>query len=137
MAYLFDTNAISEVFRRRPNATFVAWLGTVGPEEQFTSTVVVGELLAGARASGSPAVWLERYEEDVIRRMTVLPFDLECARVYGEVRAGLRKAGTPIGEPDTLIAATAMRHGLTVVTANARHFEKVRGLAVKDFRPGV
>lgn len=136
MACLFDTNAISEVFRRKPSASFIGWLGTLRRSEQFTSTVVVGELLAGTLASRDPQVWLERYEKDVITRLTVLPFDLECARLYGEIRARLRGAGTPIGDPDTFIAATAVRHGLTVVKAKVRHFERVSGLSVRTFTPG-
>lgn len=134
--YLFDTNAISELFRRSPNAAYVEWLSSVPREEQFTSTVVVAELLAGACSSKTPALWLERYEKDVIGRVTVLPFDMDCARVYGTIRAALKAKGTPIGEPDTLIAATACTHGLTVVTANARHFERIEGLRLRTFVPG-
>ncbi len=136
MAFLFDTNAISEVFRRRPNPDFVKWLQQVPREDQFTSTIVVGELLAGARSSAQPDVWLQRNEGDIIGRLSILPFDLECAHQYGIVRAQLRRMGAPIGEPDTLIAATALRHSLTVVTANARHFQRIQGLEVREFRPG-
>ena len=48
MSFLFDTNAISETLRRRPNLGFVDWLDSLPPEYQFTSIVVVGELFAGA-----------------------------------------------------------------------------------------
>lgn len=136
MAYLFDTNAISEVFRRKPNPDYVAWLRDLPRELQYTSVIVVGELLAGARGAYNPTLWLERYERDVISRLTVLAFDLECARVYGEVRSRLRAQGQPIGEADGLIAATALCHGLVVVTANTRHFERVEGLSTRPFTPG-
>lgn len=136
MGYLFDTNAFSELFRRRPNGAYVEWLRSVPREDQYTSSIVVAELLAGACSSPTAARWLERYEDDIIRRVTVLPFDLDCARVYGKVRAALRREGTPIGEPDTLIAATALAYGLTVVTANARHFARINGLFLRIFEPG-
>ena len=134
--YLFDTNAFSELLRRRPNPDFVAWLAKLPREQQFTSTVVVAELLAGAHASAEPERWLVRCEGDILQRVTILPFDIACARTFGVVFAQLRAAGTPIGTADAQIAATALHHGLVVVTANARHFDLVHGLEVRAFTPG-
>ena len=136
MAFLFDTNAISELFRRRPNQEFVNWLFTLPRDQQFTSAVVCGELLAGARGTSNPDLWLGRYRTQVFSRITILPFDVACAEKYGEVRAALRAAGTPIGEPDTLIGATALAHDLTVVSANVKHFKRIPGLEVRPFSPG-
>lgn len=53
---------------------------------------------------------------------TLVPFDAACAEAYGVIRSELRRAGTPVGEIDTLIAATAIAHGATIVTHNPRHF---------------
>lgn len=130
-AYLFDTSALSEVLRPRPDDEYVAWLSRLPREEQFTSTVVVGELFCGAMRSRASAKWLRRVEEEILPTVTALPFDLECAREYGRVRAELMDAGTPIGDADAMIAATALRHGLEVVTANVRHFRAVAGLALR------
>jgi predicted nucleic acid-binding protein len=61
VAFLFDTDAISEVLKRRPLPAYVAWLRTVPRVEQFTSAVVIGELFKGAYRSpdvawrGAPA----------------------------------------------------------------------------------
>jgi len=77
-----------------------------------------------------------RIERHVLPAMTVLPFEGECARVFGKVRALLRKAGTPIDDMDGMIAGTAVLHGLTIVTANVSHFERVPGLEVRPFSPG-
>jgi predicted nucleic acid-binding protein len=135
-AYLFDTTAISETLRARPNTRFVDWLGRLDRDRQFTSAVVVGELYAGAFRSAAPERWLRRIDEAVLHALTVLPFDVAVARTYGEVQARLLRGGTPIGEADTQIAATALAHGLTLVAANPRHFGRVTGLALEVFAPG-
>jgi tRNA(fMet)-specific endonuclease VapC len=68
--------------------------------------------------------------------MTTLDFDLDCARRYGWIHAQLARSGKPIGDIDTQIAATALRHDLTVVTANVRHFENVPDLELHAFTAG-
>lgn len=136
MAFLFDTNAISEILRRHPNPELVRWLSTLPRDQQFTSAIVCGELLSGARGTQHPSLWLRRYRTQVFPRLTILPFDFACAEAYGDVRAQLRASGRPIGEPDTLIAATALAHGLTIVTANVKHFARIPGLELRPFRPG-
>jgi len=143
VAYLFDTNAISEVFRRRPNAEYVQWLLEVPREEQYTSAVVVGELYVAAFQQAGPASrspvrdkWLRRIEERVVPAMTVLPFDLAVALEYGRLRAHLLSRGREVGSIDMQIAATALLYDLTVVTANGRHFRQAPKLRVKEFRPG-
>lgn len=134
--YLFDTNAIAEVVRRRPNPDYVAWLGTVPREAQHTSILVIGELCVSIAGSSAPEKWRALVDEQVLPRLTILEVDLESARRYGRVRAALSAQGTPIGDMDAWIAATALRFGLTVVTANRRHFERVEGLAIHSFTPG-
>jgi predicted nucleic acid-binding protein len=136
VAYLFDTNAISEVFRPRPNAELIDWLDGLPREDQHTSTVVIAELYEAAYRSPAREKWLTRIQESVRPTMTVLAFDLACAHEFGRLQAQLKDAGTPIGDVDTLIAATALRHGLTVVTADDRHFRRVPGLQLRTFTPG-
>lgn len=128
MAYLFDTDAISETLKPKPAAAYVAWLQTVPRQEQFTSAVTVGELFKGAYRSPTPEKWLRRIEAFVLPAVTVLPYDLDIARVYGQVRAELEAAGKMPGEADLQIAATALFHDLVIVTGNVRHFERIRGL---------
>ena len=136
MAFLFDTNAISEVFRSRPNRGFCDWLEGLPREEQFTSIVVIAELYGAAFRAPNQDRWQERIEQGVLNAMTVLAFDLPCAREYGRLHAALTRRGTPIGTADVQIAATALVHGLTVVTANRRHYERIPGLVLKIFTPG-
>lgn len=130
MAFLFDTDAISEVLRKRPAPAYIAWLRTVPREDQFTSAVVAAELYKGAFRSDRARFHLQNIEERVLPSLTILPFDVAVARVYGEIEAGLRKGGRPLADADLQIAATAIRHGLELVTGNVRHFERVPGLVV-------
>lgn len=130
MAYLFDTDAISELLRPRPAAGYVRWLAAVPREEQFTSAVVVGELFKGAFRSSAVARHLDNVEKRVLPAVTVLSYDVAAARAYGQVRAQLERTGRPLADADLQIAATALVHDLEVVTGNVRHFKRVPGLRV-------
>ena len=61
----------------------------------------------------------------------MLPFDIECARIFGTIKSKLRNIGKPTGEVDALIAATAMAREGTLVTSNKRHFENIEGLKIE------
>jgi predicted nucleic acid-binding protein len=73
-------------------------------------------------------------EDEVIPMFTVLAYDTEVARVYGQTRATLERSGATVAEADLLIGATALYSGLTVVTGNVRHFAMIPGLELHDFR---
>jgi len=139
MAYLFDTDAISEAFKPRPARAYLDWLSRVPRADQFTSAVVVGELYKGAFASSLAARHLENIDQRVLAAVTVLPYDLAVARIYGEIQAHLQLRGQPLADADLMIAATAIRHGLELVTGNVRHFARIPGLklqrALADSRP--
>lgn len=137
MSYLLDTNVFAELLRPRPNPQFVLWFSEVPVSAQYTSVHVVAELFAGACKSRAPERWLRRYNEDVLPFVQVLGFDLEAALIYGRVRADLEARGQRIADMDLLVAATALRNELTLVTANRQHFERIEGLNVHGFSPGV
>jgi predicted nucleic acid-binding protein len=128
--YLFDTDAISETLKPRPAAAYVHWLRSLAREEQYTSAVVAGELFRGAYRSAASAKWLRRIEGVVLASITVLSYDVNVARIYGQIRAELESAGKLPGEADLQIAATALHHDLELVTGNLRHFERVSGLRI-------
>jgi predicted nucleic acid-binding protein len=134
--YLFDTNAISEIFRPRPNRAYLQWVRGVTPEEHFTSIVVIAELYGAAFRASNSRRWHERIARDILPNVIVLPLDLVCARETGRLHAELARRGEPIGTADVQIAATALVHGLTVVTANRRHFERIPDLPLQVFTPG-
>lgn len=131
MAYLFDTDAISELFKPRPLPAYVKWLRSVPESEQATSAVVVAELFAGAFRSSAKARHLENIRQRVLPSVTVLPFDATVAETYGSLRAELGRRGQRLAEADLQIAATALVHGCALVTGNIRHFARVPGLTIE------
>jgi predicted nucleic acid-binding protein len=128
VAFLFDTDAISEVLRRRPSRAYVTWLSAMPRAEQFTSAVVVGELFKGAFRSVDAPRHLRNIEMRVLPALTVLPYDVHTARVYGALRAQLEQSGQTLADADLQIAATAVHHDLELVTGNLRHFRRINGL---------
>lgn len=130
MAFLFDTDAISEALRRRPLPAYLRWLETIPRAEQFTSAVVVGELYKGAYRSANREFHLEQIQARVLPAVTVLPYDAGVARAYGEIDAQLHRLHLPLADADLQIAATALHHGLLMVTGNIRHFARIPGLSL-------
>ena len=125
MAFLFDTDAISELLRRRPAIAYLKWLMNVPREEQYTSAVVIGELYKGAYRSEAREKHLTNIEQRILPSLTVLPYDLGTAKVFCKIRARLEEAGTILPDPDLQIASTAIYHGLELVTGNLHHFNRV------------
>jgi len=134
--YLLDTDILSNLMKRAPASTLVARLARVPPEDQFTSSVTLGELLYGANRSSRTAALLKRIEETLLPELPILPFDTAAAHHYGELRAELERRGTLVGDADTRVASIALSRGLTVVTGNERHFEQVPGLAIENWLKG-
>ncbi len=134
--YLLDTDTLSNLMKRAPASTLVARLARVPPEQQFTSSVTLGELLYGALRSNRAAALLERIEAVMPAELPVLPFDAAAARRYGELRAELEAKGTPIGDADMRIASIALSRDLRVVTGNERHFRRVPDLIVENWLEG-
>ena len=125
MAYLFDTDAISELLRSRPAPAYVEWLRGVPREEQFTSSVVIGELYRGAFRSSAKERHLANIRQRVLPAVTVLPYDVAVAEVYGLLSAQLEDSGQALADADLQIAATAVYHNLELVTGNLRHFARI------------
>jgi predicted nucleic acid-binding protein len=130
VAYLFDTDAISEVVKKRPSSSYISWLTTIPRSEQFTSAVTIGELYKGAFRSPDCERHIENIERRVLPAVSVLPYDVAVARIYGEIEAVLYKKGQGLLDADLQIAATALYHGLTLVTANIRHFARIPDLCI-------
>jgi predicted nucleic acid-binding protein len=125
MAYLFDTDAISELLRPRPAPDYVEWLRGVPREDQFTSAVVIGELYRGAFRSHARERHLANIRQRLLPAVTVLPYDMAVAEVCGLLSAQLEKAGQSLADADLQIAATAVYHNLELVSGNLRHFARI------------
>lgn len=133
--YCFDTDVLSAVLRRDPPLQLIRRLARVPPEEQFTTSITLGELLYGAANRRSPA--LDRRVRDLIfGALAVLPFDEGAAEAYGPLRAQLEAQGRRLAEPDLRIASIALACGLTLVTGNVRHFRRVPDLTVENWLAG-
>jgi tRNA(fMet)-specific endonuclease VapC len=126
--YLFDTDAVSEVFKPRPNLVYLSWLATIPRREQFTSAIVIGEIFAGAFGNRQTDRHLVNLRERLLPRITVLPFDVAAAEAYGRIRAALTASGELIEDADMQIAATAIAHGMSLVTGNVQHHGRIPGL---------
>ncbi|MBW1852258.1 MAG: PIN domain-containing protein, partial [Deltaproteobacteria bacterium] len=100
MAFLFDTDAISELLRPRPVIAYIKWLMKVSREEQFTSAVVIGELYKGAYRSQARERHLTNIEQRILPAVTVLPYDTGTAKVFGRIRAYLEETGTILPDAD-------------------------------------
>ena len=132
MAYLFDTDAISELLRPHPFPAYVAWLRNVSREEQFTSAVVIGELYKGAYRSQARHRHLTNIEHRILPAVTTLPYDVPTAKVFGQIRAHLEKEGAILPDADLQIAATAIYHDLELVSGNLRHFSRIAQLKINS-----
>jgi predicted nucleic acid-binding protein len=132
--FLLDTMTVSELRKRSPARSVLAWLRKRREEELFLSVVTVGEIqrgIAGKRGSDPAfaeelARWLDTLLQVYGDR--VLPMGADIARRWGELSW---KAGH--GGADVVIAATAIQHQLSVVTRNVRHFEPLGVPVVNPF----
>jgi tRNA(fMet)-specific endonuclease VapC len=129
--YLLDTNACIRILNGR-SESLVTQLRRRTPSEIFLCSVVKAELIYGAFRSARAAENL-RLLRRFFEPFDSLPFDDACAETYGRIRTDLERAGTPIGPNDLVIAATAVAHKLTLVTANTREFERVIGLSLENW----
>jgi tRNA(fMet)-specific endonuclease VapC len=130
MRHLLDTNIVSDLVRD-PQGRIAARIAEVGEATVCTSVIVAAELRYGAAKKGSER--LSAQLERVLGALTILPFEEPADRTYGELRARLEAAGTPIGANDLLIAAQAMALGCSVVTDNEREFARVPGLTLANW----
>ena len=134
--FLLDTDHIS--LQERGHEGVLARIATLAPEVLAISVITVEEMLRGRLAilarRSEAQVRVRAYGKlmETVRfanQIRVLPFDMECEKRV----ADLRSQGLRVGTQDLRIAATALVHGLTVVTRNRRDFGRVPGLALEDW----
>lgn len=128
--YLLDTNIISDMIRN-PFGPVAQRIEANDPKEVCTSIVVAAELRYGCAKKGSPRLLAK--VESVLETIPVLPLDIPVDAEYGGIRAELEAAGQIIGNNDLLIGAHAYALGLTLVTANAGEFRRIRALKVENW----
>jgi predicted nucleic acid-binding protein len=131
--YLFDTDVMSRAVKAAPPKALIERLSRIPRALQFTTSINAAEIYYGACRTARRDELIRAFEEFVLSRLTVLPFDLESAPVFGRLKASLEKRGLPRSEPDLRIAAIALQHGLTIITGNVRHFSDIPGLTVENW----
>lgn len=137
MIYLLDTNACIALMNGKPASVRARFReANESGAEINVSTVVAFELWYGVAKSSRPDANAARVEAFFAGPLRLLAFEEEDARVAGAIRASTEAAGGPLGAYDLLIAGQALRHRVTLVTANVREFSRVRGLAWKDWARG-
>jgi predicted nucleic acid-binding protein len=125
--YLLDTCLLSELVKPVPHAAVLEWMAAQQAENLFVSAMTLGELERGvmklppSRRRHELTTWMTQVALDFEDR--VLPFDHETAHVWADMCARTEAKGRPLAAFDSIIAATAIQKGLTVVTRNERDFE--------------
>lgn len=122
--FLVDTDVLSALAKRRRHANVETWIGSQRTSDLFISVISIGEIERGiasqrrrdANFADMLTIWLDQLL--AVYGDRVIPFDLASARRWGQLSAALGHHGA-----DLQIAATALEHGLTVVTRNVSDFE--------------
>lgn len=129
MSFLLDTDTCSAHFRRPGGLAhrFFQYSGRL-----HLSSVNLAELYAGAYHVAKPQPLLDKVAE-LLRDVSVLAFDADCALVFGQIRGSFLKQGIPVATADLMIAATALVHNLTLNTHNTRDFQHIPGLRLDDW----
>jgi predicted nucleic acid-binding protein len=130
MIFLLDTDTCVHWLRGNPiiRSRFAA----VGPEMMAVSIITLAELYYGAECSARPEANHQAID-DFTSGVVILGVEPEAARTFGEIKGQLRKQGNILEDFDILLAATAQKHGLTLVTGNRDHFGRIAGLVLENW----
>lgn len=126
MSYLLDTCVLSELVKSSPEPAVIQWMAARDEQTLFVSAMTLAELhrgiakLPASRRRSDLTTWLEKLESSFEER--VLPFGQSTAKPWATMCARAEAVGSPLAAFDSIIAATALEHGLTVVTRNVRDF---------------
>jgi tRNA(fMet)-specific endonuclease VapC len=131
--FLFDTDTLTNIVKRRPSPTLLNRLKTVSVNQQYVSTITISEIVYGAYKSNRCAYHLNKLSDVLLPQVNIVELDCQAAYTAGRIRAELEKTGRPLIFTDIQIAAIAIRHKLTLITGNTKHFERIPGLACENW----
>jgi len=127
LSFLLDTCVLSELTRPTPDSRVSAWLDEQEATSLHLSVLTVGEIEKGVaalprgRKKRALTTWLATLRSTYADRL--LQIDVAVAAIWGRTAAGVERRGRRLGVVDGLIAASALHHGLTVVTRNVADFD--------------
>jgi tRNA(fMet)-specific endonuclease VapC len=129
VTYLLDTNICSAHIRRPAGLAhrFFQYSGRLA-----IPTIVLAELYAGAYMLAAPDRILDGID-DLLKDVSVLPFDASCAKEFGKLRGTLKRAGISVSPIDLQIAAVSLVHKTALVTNNTKDFQHIPGLSLEDW----
>lgn len=126
MKVLLDTCVVSELQNPSGDPRVKDTVRRHARDDVFLSVITWGELQSGisllpqGRKRAALEDWLSTLQDEY--RDRILSIDMDIARFWGELTARVRTGGNMVAPADGLIAATALRHGMTIITRNTRHF---------------
>ena len=129
MAFLLDTNVISEQTKPQPNSGVLDWLEHHSVSHTYLSVITLGEIEQGILSLGNTKrarayrVWLENLEQEFNGH--ILEIDRLIEKNWAEITSRTIQIGNTLGYADSLIAATALTHHLTIVTRNVADFQSI------------
>jgi predicted nucleic acid-binding protein len=134
MTYLVDANILCEPTKPAPDAGVLAWL-EAHEGDLVLDSIALGEISAGVLSlpHGRKREKIERWLGAVARSMDCLPWNAAVARRWARLVVDLKRTGQTVPILDSMIAATALEHDLTVATRNVRDFAKTRAKIVNPF----
>jgi tRNA(fMet)-specific endonuclease VapC len=91
------------------------------------------KLRLGCAIRGDFVIFWSKISKNIISRVNVISFGYREALIAGDILASLQKTGQSIGIEDAIIGSTALNHKLVMVTANIRHFSKIKGLVIENW----
>ena len=127
MAFLLDTNVISETIRSRPDKTELDWIESQIASDLFLAAQTIGELVRGAwkvREQARREQFGRWIKQDVVRQFDgrILSFDASTEAIWGRLMGDGDRTGRRPSAADAQIAAAAIQHDLTLVTRNVKDF---------------
>jgi toxin FitB len=134
VTYLVDANVLSEATKPQPQSGVIQWLKT-NQSEMVVDSVILGEIRLGIvrLPKGRKREALQGWFDEGIRKLVCIPWDYEIAIRWADLIVGLQRAGRSLPLFDSMIAATALTHRLTVATRNRRDFEAAGVQVVNPF----
>jgi len=135
LKYLVDANVLSEATKANPQGKVVDWLRLHEPD-LAVDPIILGEIRFGILLfpAGKRRRALERWFGEGVQKITCLPWDSETGLRWAVLLAELRAGGQSTPIKDSMIAATALLHGLTVATRNVADFRKTGVKVIDPFR---